>query len=81
MSNVKQPHDKRGRFQTPYPHTEPLLKKSLGLRLPGSAYEKAVLLAQQRGMSLSRLLREATLAGLKQIEEQQEEEHPFPHSH
>jgi len=48
------------------------LKKSLGLRLPGSAYEKAVVLAQQRGMSLSRLLREATLAGLKQIEEQQE---------
>jgi len=71
MPNVKQPHDELGRFTTPYSETEPLLKKSLGLRLPGSAYNKAVELAEQKGMSLSRLLREATITGLKQIEQQQ----------
>jgi hypothetical protein len=72
MPTLKPPHDERGRFKSPYPQTEPLLKKSLGLRLPSSAYEKAVALAHKRGISLSKLLREAALAGLKQIEEQEE---------
>jgi len=71
MPNLKQPHDDLGRFRTPYPQAEPLLKKSLGLRLPESGYQKAVELAQKKGVSLSRLLREATLAGLKQIEDQE----------
>ena len=70
MPNLKQPHDELGRFTTPDPQREPLLKKSLGLRLPTSAYNKAVELANKRGMSLSKLLREAALAGLAQMEAQ-----------
>lgn len=70
MANVKQLHDEQGRFQTPYPEDGPLLRKSLGLRLPSRDYEKAVALAEQRKISLSKLLREATQAGLKQIEQQ-----------
>jgi hypothetical protein len=38
--------------------------------LPASAYNKAVELANKRGMSLSKLLREAALAGLAQMEAQ-----------
>lgn len=68
MPNLQQPHDELGRFTTPDPQREPLLKKSLGLRLPTSAYNKAVELANKRGISLSKLLREATLTGLAQME-------------
>ena len=70
MPNLKQPHDELGRFTTPEPQTEPLLKKSLGLRLPTSAYNKAVELAEKREISLSKLLREATMMGLSQMEGQ-----------
>ncbi|QDZ41579.1 hypothetical protein FRE64_16525 (plasmid) [Euhalothece natronophila Z-M001] len=70
MRKLKQTHDELGRFTTPDPQTEPLLKKSLGLRLPASAYHKALQLAERRGMSFSKLLREATMVGLAEMENQ-----------